>query len=69
MENKLFEGKKSEQYNALMSSFEALAEIEEMSIYEWLEKTPKTTMVVEIIDELNRAGFEIKEIKPNNPIG
>jgi len=57
----LFGGKDAEQYNALMQSFQDCAEDEGKSIYGWLERIPKTSMVVELVDKLHELGFIIQK--------
>lgn len=55
---KMFDG---EDYNALMSAFWDLAGSKD-EIYTWIENTPKTSMVVEIVAKLKEFGYEIKKI-------
>lgn len=59
--NAPFGGERAEQYNALWSALHKCALDEEMSPQEWKRQTPRTTLVVFLVDELHRAGFEIKE--------
>ena len=33
-------------------------------IYQYLEQTPRTSLVAQIVDKLRKNGFEIKEAKP-----
>lgn len=54
----MFGGKDREKYNALYASFVENAGGTDR-IYEWLEKTPKTTMVVNLVDKLKEMGFVI----------
>ena len=35
----------------------------ELDIYDYLEETPKVTLIVNLIDELRNLGYEIKPIK------
>jgi hypothetical protein len=65
---KLFSGDNADQQNALIT---ALIECgkdfaksnkrhpHENSFYEWLEKTQKTALVINIVDKLNELGYEI----------
>jgi hypothetical protein len=62
MEVSLFAGENGEQYNALMQSFQDCSEEEKLDIYGWLEKIPKTSMVVDLVDKLNENGFKITKI-------
>lgn len=55
----MFGGKDGEALNALMSAFEQCAENDGKSIYGWLDKIPKTSMVVELNDALERLGYKI----------
>ena len=61
IEKNTFGGKNAEQYNILMQAFKDCAEEEEMEFYDWLDITPKTTMVVFLVDKLNQLGYKIKE--------
>ncbi len=54
----LFSGEKSEQYNALLSALYECAGGNE-NIYNFLEETPKTTLIVFLVDQLNDLGFKI----------
>ena len=58
--SKLFGGENSEQYNVLMTALERCSEEREMTIYDYLDTTPKTSLVVEIVDKIIELGFEIK---------
>lgn len=58
--SKLFGGENSEQYNVLMTALEKCSEEREMDIYNYLETTPKTSLVVEIVDKIIELGFIIK---------
>jgi len=53
MEN-LFGGKQGEAQNALYTVIKNRG-------YEYFEKTPKTTMTVNLVDDLKALGFEIKQ--------
>ena len=69
-----FGGEKSEQYNALQEAL-ALCGKEQgqmmhldntdpnTGIYSFTENTPKTSLVVFLVDSLNRLGFEITKSK------
>ena len=63
IEENMFGGKKAEQYNVLMQTLKNCAKQDERSIYEYLDKTPKTSLIVELVDEINRLGFRIKSKK------
>ena len=63
-----FGGKKSEQYNAIYNAIiecgndnaEMLGEPkDDNACYVWLDKIPKTSLTVELVDKLNELGFEI----------
>ncbi len=58
--SKLFVGENSEQYNVLMTALEKCSEEGEKYIYDYLETTPKTSLVVEIVDKIIELGFNIK---------
>lgn len=58
--SKLFGGENSEQYNVLMTALEECSEEREMDIYDYLDTTPKTSLVVEIVDKIIELGFIIK---------
>jgi len=63
MKVNLFGGENAEAQNALMQAFQDCSEDEKTGIYGWLEKTPKTTMVVFLTDKLRENGFDIVRIK------
>jgi len=64
MKVNLFGGKDAIEQNALMQTFQDVADDDNgKSIYEWLERIPKTSMVVELIDKLHELGFKIIKIK------
>jgi len=46
-----------------MQAFQDIAEEEGTTIYGWLDKIPKTAMVVGIIDKLQENGFNITKIE------
>ena len=50
-----------EQCNALSKAISQCAKDEGITVYEWLEKSGKTSMVVLLIDKLNELGYEIKK--------
>ncbi|GAB2553344.1 hypothetical protein [Rufibacter soli] len=54
----LFGGKNGEQENALMTALINAAEGED-HIYQYLDETPKTSLIVELVQELHRLGFHI----------
>ena len=56
----MFGGEDEEMYNALYASF---VECSGNDIYSWLEETPKTTIIVSLVDKLKEMGFKI--IKDN----
>ena len=53
-----FGGEGSEAYNALASALWRAASGRH-NVYEYLEKTPKTSLVVEICQALNEIGYKI----------
>jgi len=55
----LFGGENSEQYNVLMQSIKECAKDSEQTFYDYIEETPKTSLVVEIVDKINKLGFKI----------
>lgn len=55
----LFGGENGDQYNALMQALSDCADDEKKDIYCYLEKTPKTSLVVELVDKLIKNGFLI----------
>ncbi len=61
---KMFGGSNGEQENALMTALINAADGEhslcdEEAVYAYLETTPKTSFVVELIQELNKLGYKI----------
>lgn len=52
----MFGGKDAEMYNALMS---AIMDCAEGDFYKFIENTPKTSMVVFIVDRLKELGYGI----------
>lgn len=63
----MFGGEGAEAYNALMSSLinaaEAYGTKDNDSIYTYLEGTPKTSLICELVDGLKELGFTIQRIK------
>lgn len=59
IKEKLFGGEKENQYNVLMQTLKNCAKDREQDIYDFLDSTPKTSLVVELVDEINNLGFEI----------
>ncbi|MFP5260853.1 MAG: hypothetical protein ACLGJB_02975 [Blastocatellia bacterium] len=57
---KLFGGDGAEGYNALMQALHDCAEDEEMDVYTWLDKIPKTSLVVHLVNKLKEYGYSIK---------
>ena len=55
----MFAGKNSVGYNTLMTALNLLALERETDVYNYLEVTPKTSLVVEIYDKLLDYGYEI----------
>lgn len=56
------------QYNALANAFVIASEAEnfkdeDYKIYDFVEKTPKTSMVVLLVDALNEYGYKIVKLK------
>jgi hypothetical protein len=59
----LFGGEKAEQFNALNDAFKKSAKDRgEDSVYDFIEDTPKTTLIVTLVQSLWELGFEIKKI-------
>ena len=58
---KLFGGENSEQYNVLMTALEKCSEDREQSVYDYIDFTPKTSLVVELVDKIIELGFIIKK--------
>lgn len=56
-----FGGENAEMYNALHTSLELCAEEQDIDIYDFLEETPKTSLVVFLVNKLIELGFEIKK--------
>lgn len=58
----MFGGEDAEMYNALQAAFaENAGGID--GIYEWLDKTPKTTIVVSLVDTLKEMGYGITKVQ------
>jgi len=55
----MFGGEGAEGYNAMMTSLQECAKDDGRSIYDFLEHTPKTSLVVELVDKLRELGFDI----------
>jgi predicted oxidoreductase len=60
----IFGGKYDIEYNALMQAIEACAKDykhtdEPYAVYAWLAETPKTSLVVELVDKLHELGYHI----------
>ena len=55
----LFGGEDAEQVNALMRAFKDCAKEENKDFYKWLDKTPKTIMIVLVVEKLNSLGYKI----------
>ena len=58
----LFGGKDAEQMNVLMQTFKDCAKEENQDFYEWLDKIPKTSMIVFVVEKLNSLGYKITKI-------
>lgn len=58
----MFGGDDADQYNALASALWASAGGKE-KVYEYLSDTPKTSLVVELVDTLRARGFKIVSTK------
>lgn len=54
----MFGGQDSVMNNALYAAFSECAGGTER-IYEWIEDTPKTSMIVELVDKLKEMGYKI----------
>lgn len=60
----LYGGEGSEAMNVLMQAFTDCAiDDEKPDIYSWLDKIPKTSMVVELVDKIREYGYDIVKIK------
>lgn len=60
----LFGGENEEAQNALHAAFAECAGGKEAdAIYEWIEDTPKTTMIVLLCDKLREMGYQITEVR------
>jgi len=63
----IFGGKRSDEYNAVRSALTTAANNSghkgEYCEYEWLTNTPKTSLVVELVDALHEHGYEVKKIR------
>lgn len=66
--SKLFDGENSDQQNALITALMECGKDfaksnkrhpHENSFYDWLEKTQKTALVINVVDKLNELGYEI----------
>jgi len=63
--NNLFGGSDGEERNALMQSlFNASGDEtgNNNDVYEFLEKTPKTSLISELVDELHKLGYKIVKL-------
>lgn len=60
----MFGGESKEEFNALMSALQYCAGTDSMSdeIYQYLEDTPKTSLIVELVNALHVFGFKIIEL-------
>lgn len=56
----LFGGENAEEYNALITAMTECAKDNNQHVYEWLEETPKTSLVTFLVDKLNELGYHIK---------
>ena len=63
IEEKMFGGEDGIQFNVLMQTFRNCAKNDDRSFYDYLERCPKTSLVVELVDEINRLGYKITKIK------
>jgi len=59
IENESLFGK---QVNALHEAVSKAAEEDRKSFYNYIEETPKTSLLVEIVQHLNRLGYQINKI-------
>jgi hypothetical protein len=60
----MFGGSDAEQLNVLMQALKNAAKGEDNgSVYDFLEKTPKTSLIVELSNEITALGFTIKKMK------
>lgn len=60
---KMFGGEGAEEFNAMMTALQSCADDEEKSIYDWLDDTPKTSLVCFLVNKLHDLGYEIKKKK------
>ena len=51
---KVFGGKGAEENQALWDALHQVAKDEDKDVYDWLDDTPRTTLVVFLVDELHR---------------
>lgn len=63
---KMFGGEGEEEYNALMSALQdcATRDNQNKDIYTYLEDTPKTSLIVELVDALHIFGYKIVKELP-----
>lgn len=54
----MYGGDNEEEYNALYASFSECSGGRD-SIYEWIENTPKTSMIINLVDKLKDMGYQI----------
>lgn len=58
-----FGGEGSEEYNALHTALVRCAEDDgrasEYKEYEWIENTPRTSLIVLLVDKLNEMGYHV----------
>lgn len=66
-----FDGPDAEEQEALKAALELAAHESAPNsstpIYDYLEGTPKTSLVVELVDSLHRLGFKITRQRPERP--
>ncbi len=56
IKEKMFDNK---QCNVLMQAFKNCAKDEGKSLYDWIHTTPKTSMVVFLVNEINELDYKI----------
>lgn len=58
----IFGGAKSVQQNALYTAFDEASDASGVGVYDFLEKTPRATLTVELVAALERLGYTITTI-------
>ena len=63
----LFGGEGWKEYQSLYDALHKCAEDEGKGVYEFLSETPRTSLVVELVDKLHKMGWHIRPAKPDSP--